>query len=154
MDLLPNEDQEQIAREVGELLDRLSPRARLRQLETGGPVADPKLWQLGAEQGWFGLGLPESSGGAGFGIAEQTLVFRELGRRLTPGPFLGTALAAHVAHAAGDDTMCSSIVAGELPVGLAEPTETGASTFDADDAEMLLVVDSQGSRLLPADAAG
>jgi alkylation response protein AidB-like acyl-CoA dehydrogenase len=152
VDLLPDAAQEQIAREVGDLLERLSPPGRLRQLETGQPVADPKLWQLAAEQGWFGLGLPEDAGGAGLGLAEQTLVFREIGRQLTPGPFLGTVLAAHLAHAAGDIATCASIVAGDLPVALAEPSETGASTFDADDAALLLVVDAKATRLLAADA--
>jgi alkylation response protein AidB-like acyl-CoA dehydrogenase len=158
MDLLPDPDQEQIAREVADLLERQSPPGRLRQLPAGEAVADPKVWQLAAEQGWFGLGLPEEAGGAGLGLAEQTLVFRELGRQLTAGPFLGTTLAAHVVHAAGDEATTEGIVSGDLPVGLCERVadregvRARVRTFDADDAALFLVVDRESASLLHPNA--
>jgi alkylation response protein AidB-like acyl-CoA dehydrogenase len=153
VDLLPDDDQAQIAHEVRDLLTRESPPARLRELPAEGPVADPKLWRLAADQGWFGLGISEDAGGAGLGRPEQTLLFRELGRQLTPGPFLGTVLAAHLADEAGDTDLLARIIAGEQTVGVAEPVSGGGAdglevrTFDAHDADLLLYADGATARL-------
>jgi alkylation response protein AidB-like acyl-CoA dehydrogenase len=152
MDLLPDADQAQIAAEVRDLLEHSSPPARLRELADGEAVADPKLWRQATDQGWFSLALPEAAGGAGLGLPEQTLVFRELGRHLTPGPFLGTVLAAHVAAAAGADDTLAAIVDGRLPVSLCEPAGDGVRTFDADDAQAYLLVTPERAALLAADA--
>ena len=55
-----------------------------------------------AEQGLFGLHLPEDDGGQGFGLPELAVALEELGRALLPGAFLPTVLAAAVlAEAAG-----------------------------------------------------
>ena len=55
-----------------------------------------------AEQGLFGLHLPEDDGGQGFGLPELAVTLEELGRALLPGAFLPTVLAAAVlAEAAG-----------------------------------------------------
>jgi alkylation response protein AidB-like acyl-CoA dehydrogenase len=155
MDLLPDEDQAQIAHEVRDLLDQQSPPGRLRDLPADGPVADPKLWRLAADQGWFGLGLPEAAGGTGLGLPEQTLVFRELGRHLTPGPYLGTVLAAHLAHATGDDELLGQIIGGDHAVGVCETvTATGDAdarevrTFDGADADLLLRIEEPAASLL------
>ena len=162
MDLLVNSDQELVADAIGDLLDAMSPPGRLRQLAETGPVADPQLWKLAAEQGWFGLDLPEELGGAGLGLAEQTLLFRELGRHLTAGPYLGTAVAAHVAAAAGDLPMVGRIGRGELRVGLAElMTGSGLDdlagqrmlTYDVDDADAFVCVTPGGSALIDAGDA-
>jgi alkylation response protein AidB-like acyl-CoA dehydrogenase len=153
MDLLPDADQAQIAAEVRDLLEHHSPPSRLRELADGKPVADPKLWRQATDQGWFALALTEEDGGAGLGLAEQTLLFRELGRYLVPGPFLGTVLAAHVAAASGEDQILAAIVDGRTPVGLCEPSSGDElRTFDADDAEMFLVVDATAATLLPQSA--
>jgi len=49
-----------------------------------------------AEQGLFGLHLPEDDGGQGFGLPELAVALEELGRALLPGAFLPTVLAAAV----------------------------------------------------------
>jgi alkylation response protein AidB-like acyl-CoA dehydrogenase len=158
MDLLPDADQAQIAAEVRDLLEHQSPPGRLRELAERTPVADPKLWRQATDQGWFALALAEDDGGAGLGLAEQTLLFRELGRYLVPGPFLGTVLAAHVAAASGEKELIAAIVDGRVPVALCEPStgepSTGdqVRTFDADDAEMFVVVDATAATLLPRPA--
>jgi alkylation response protein AidB-like acyl-CoA dehydrogenase len=154
MDLLPDADQAQIAAEVRDLLERHSPPGRLRELADGQPVADPKLWRQATDQGWFALALAEDSGGAGLGLAEQTLVFRELGRHLTPGPYLGTVLAAHLAARAGANEQLAAIIDGQIPVALCEPSGDGGAvrTFDADDARAYLLVTPDRASLFAADA--
>ena len=54
------------------------------------------LWKQLAELGLTGILIPESQGGAGLGQVEAGVVLEEIGRNLTPSPFLTTAVAAHV----------------------------------------------------------
>ena len=53
-----------------------------------------ELWKQFAELGLTGICIPESAGGAGMGATEAGLVLEEIGRNLTPSPFLTTAVAA------------------------------------------------------------
>jgi alkylation response protein AidB-like acyl-CoA dehydrogenase len=52
------------------------------------------LWKQFAELGLTGILIPESQGGAGLGAVEAGVVLEEIGRNLTPSPFLTTAVAA------------------------------------------------------------
>ena len=52
------------------------------------------LWTQFAGLGLTGMLMPESDGGAGLGQVEANLVLEEIGRNLTPSPFLTTAVAA------------------------------------------------------------
>src|SRR5437763_5911066 len=51
------------------------------------------LWKQFAELGLTGIAIPESHGGLGLGATEAALVLEEIGRNLTPSPFLTTAVA-------------------------------------------------------------
>ncbi|MEP6983110.1 MAG: acyl-CoA dehydrogenase family protein [Sphingomicrobium sp.] len=51
------------------------------------------LWKQFAELGLTGICIPESHGGLGLGATEAALVLEEIGRNLTPSPFLTTAVA-------------------------------------------------------------
>jgi alkylation response protein AidB-like acyl-CoA dehydrogenase len=52
------------------------------------------LWKQFAELGLTGIVIPENQGGAGLGAVEAGVVMEEIGRNLTPSPFLTTAVAA------------------------------------------------------------
>ena len=52
------------------------------------------LWKQFAELGLTGMLIPEAHGGSGLGQVEASLVLEEIGRNLTPSPFLTTAVAA------------------------------------------------------------
>jgi alkylation response protein AidB-like acyl-CoA dehydrogenase len=52
------------------------------------------LWKQFAELGLTGILIPETQGGAGLGQVEAGLVLEEIGRNLTPSPFLTTAVVA------------------------------------------------------------
>ncbi|WP_067461411.1 acyl-CoA dehydrogenase [Actinomadura macra] len=92
----------------------------------------PEFWDDLAGQGLLGLHLPESAGGAGFGLVESAVVLEELGRAMTPGPFLPTVLASAVLHRAGHTAHLPGLAAGALigAVGLdaggLEVARTGA----------------------------
>ena len=52
------------------------------------------LWKQFGELGLTGICIPESVGGIGMGAVEAALVLEEIGRNLTPSPFLTTAVVA------------------------------------------------------------
>ena len=52
------------------------------------------LWKQFAELGLTGICIPEAAGGLGLGAVEAGVVLEEIGRNLTPSPFLTTAVAA------------------------------------------------------------
>jgi alkylation response protein AidB-like acyl-CoA dehydrogenase len=79
------------------------------------------LWKRFGELGLTGIAIPESHGGLGLGATEAALVLEEIGRNLTPSPFLTTAIAAAraiegTAHA---EHWYPQILSGEAVVALA-----------------------------------
>src|SRR5438067_3015814 len=79
------------------------------------------LWKQFAELGLTGICIPESNGGMGMGATEAALVLEEIGRNLTPSPFLQTAVVARRAiegtqHA---DRWYPNILSGEAVLALA-----------------------------------
>jgi len=80
-----------------------------------------ELWKQFAELGLTGITIPEDQGGLGLGAVEAALVLEELGRNLTPSPFLTTAVVgatalAGTAHAEG---WYPGILSGEAVLALA-----------------------------------
>jgi alkylation response protein AidB-like acyl-CoA dehydrogenase len=79
------------------------------------------LWKQFAGLGLTGICIPESQGGMGMGATETALVLEEIGRNLTPSPFLTTAVAAARAiegtsHA---ERWYPGILSGEVVLALA-----------------------------------
>src|SRR5690606_20689196 len=101
--------------------DRVT-QAGVREAVDAGSEKAPAFWDDLAAQGLLGLHLPESVGGAGYGMVELAVVVEELGRVMTPGPFLPTVLASAVLHRAGST--------GHLPA-LAGGGAVGAVGLDA-----------------------
>lgn len=79
------------------------------------------LWKQLAELGLTGILIPEAQGGAGLGQVEANLVLEEIGRNLTPSPFLTTSVTAVRAleGSAQAERWFSGIVAGETIAALA-----------------------------------
>ncbi len=79
------------------------------------------LWKQFGELGLAGICIPESAGGAGMGATEAGLVLEEIGRNLTPSPFLTTAVAAVRAleGSAQAERWFPGILAGETVAALA-----------------------------------
>ena len=79
------------------------------------------LWKQFAELGLTGLAIPEDKGGLGLGATEAALVMEEIGRNLTPSPFLTTAIAAVGAlkGSAHGDRWFPGILSGETVAALA-----------------------------------
>ena len=79
------------------------------------------LWKQFAELGLTGILIPEAQGGAGLGAVEAGLVLEEIGRNLTPSPFLTTAVVAVRAMegSAQAERWFPGILAGETVAALA-----------------------------------
>ncbi len=79
------------------------------------------FWKRFAELGLTGILIPESHGGLGLGATEAALVLEEMGRNLTPSPFLTSAVVAvrAIEGTGHGDRWYPQILAGEAVLALA-----------------------------------
>lgn len=90
---------------------------------------EPEPWKRLVELGLVGVTVPEAFGGAGASTVELGVVVAELGRALTPAPYLQTAVAATVlSDVSGAAEALPAIAAGELVAGLATPAVPPTAT--------------------------
>ncbi|KQM18071.1 acyl-CoA dehydrogenase [Sphingomonas sp. Leaf24] len=123
MPLFLNDDQTMLADTAREFLCEAAPVAQLRALrDADDPTGfDRGLWAKFAEMGFTGMMAPESAGGLGLGHVEAGIVLEEIGRNLSPSPFLTTSVAA-VAALSGTtagERWLPRIAAGETVAALA-----------------------------------
>jgi alkylation response protein AidB-like acyl-CoA dehydrogenase len=157
MDLLPSPEQEEIVASAAAFLASFVPMERTRQLIGEVSNVDGKTWQAAGDLGWFALGLPSHLGGVGCGLADEVLLFREIGRSLAGGPYLATTLAARVATYGGLNQLGREIIKGARvgmgvlgsdgrldPSGVVGPLHV----VDGDDAELVLVATHERAALL------
>ena len=172
MNLVLTPEQEQLRDTVRRLLTDRSPMRRVREIADGADGYDPALWRQLADLGLLGLAIPEQYGGAGSGHIEQSVVAEELGRALTPTPFLGTVLAAGLLLATDDEDarkdLLPRIAAGDTIATVAtnlaiaarhdgdDHLLTGRATpvLDGDRADLVLVATGDGVFAVTADSPG
>ncbi len=96
MPLFLNEDQTMLADTAREFLAEAAPVAHLRVLRDADDATgfDRGLWARFAEMGFTGMMVPEAAGGLGLGHVEAGIVLEEIGRNLSPSPFLTSSVAA------------------------------------------------------------
>ena len=124
---------------------------------------DPGVYAQMAEQlGLQGLAIPAEHGGDGFGAQELAVVFEELGRALTPGPFFATiALGASALIASGDAAAQArylpGIVAGTTTATVALAESDGVWSTDALQTRACIAEDGwtiRGEKWFVVDGAG
>jgi alkylation response protein AidB-like acyl-CoA dehydrogenase len=124
MPLYLTEDQSMLRDTAKPFIADAAPVKHLRQLrdskdETG---FSRDLWKQFAEMGFTGIMVPEAHGGMGMGHVEAGIVLEEIGRNLTPSPFLITAVAAVEALKASgrlSEEWLPKIASGDAIVALA-----------------------------------
>ncbi len=124
MPLYLTEDQTMLRDTAAPFIADAAPVKHLRTLrdskdETG---FSRDLWKQFAEMGFTGIMVPEANGGLGLGHVEAGIVLEEIGRNLTPSPFLTTAVAAVEALKASgrlSDEWLPKIASGAAIVALA-----------------------------------
>ncbi|MER6913466.1 acyl-CoA dehydrogenase family protein [Streptomyces sp. NPDC000594] len=127
-DLLCSDAEEELRAAVRALLtDRADTAALLARAESGDPY-DPAVWTvLARDIGAAGLLVPEEYGGQGASHREAAVVLEELGRAMTPAPYLtGSVIATETLLALGPDrpgvgTLLGALAAGERTAVLAVP---------------------------------
>ena len=125
MPLYHTEDQAMLKDTAAPFIAEAAPIKHLRALrdrndETG---FARDLWAQFAEMGFTGILVPEDKGGLGLGHMEAGIVLEEIGRNLSPSPFLTTSVAAAAAlKAAGGaqaDHWLPRIATGDAVIALA-----------------------------------
>ena len=93
--------------------------------------------------------IPEQFGGAGLGCIDLIMIVEELGRTLTPSPFLGTLLGTLAVMKGGDAALQTRILpqvaAGEIALALAAAEADGRE--DGPDSETVAAPDDAGWRI-------
>ena len=128
------EEHAMLRAEARRFLSERLPMTELRKLADAGIGFDRALWKELAQLGWVGLVLPEAVGGAGLGWLHLEIVMEEMGRRLVPGPFLGSLLAGVAIANAGSDAqqerLLPAIASGDTVATIALCEDGGV--FEAD----------------------
>ncbi len=125
MGLYHTEDQTMLKDSVAPFLAENGSVKHLRNLrDSKDPIGFARdLWSQFAEMGLNGILIPEAEGGLGLGHVEAGIVLEEIGKNLTPSPFLSTAVAAVEALKAASADLRGQwfpkIASGEAVIGLA-----------------------------------
>jgi alkylation response protein AidB-like acyl-CoA dehydrogenase len=161
MALTLNDEQRLLRDSAQSFLNARAPLAHLRGLRDARDATgfSRELWTEFAQQGYSATLVPEAYGGLGLGVVEAGLIAEQLGRTLTPSPFLSTAvLAAWALSQAGSEAqkarLLPRIAAADAVVTLAvdehgkhRPTAT-ATCATRDGARYRI----DGSKLFVLDA--
>ncbi|MFE5484263.1 acyl-CoA dehydrogenase family protein [Streptomyces sp. NPDC056527] len=170
-DLLYSETEDDLRAAVRSLLtDRADPSVVLGRIESGDPYV-PGLWKsLAGDMGAAGLLVPEKLGGQGASHREAAVVLEELGRAVTPAPYLTSAVVATETLLALDTEsapvaeLLSGLAGGRTVAVLAVPlsadpdaqpptTDRVTGVADAAAADVLLVLRADGLYAVPAAEA-
>lgn len=170
-DLLYSDTEDDLRAAVRALLaDRAGHAVLLDRIETDTPYV-PGLWKsLATDIGAAGLLVPEELGGQGASHREAAVVLEELGRAVTPLPYLTGAvvatetLLALAAESAPAAELLAAVAGGGTVAVLAVPLSTApdadppsapsaAAVADAPAADVLLVPRADGLYAVPAGEA-
>lgn len=123
MPLYLNDEQAMLRDTARDFVAEHAPVSHMRALrDAGDPTGFSRdLWRQFAELGLTGILIPEAQGGLGLGHVEAGVVLEEIGRNLSPSPFLATAVGAVEAlrGSAHADRWFPGIAAGETVAALA-----------------------------------
>jgi len=148
VDLRISAEQDAIISSTSDFLAAEMPLSELRQRASSPASFDRRQWARGAGLGWFSLGLSEADGGAGGTLADEALVFREIGRALAPGPFMATVIGARLAARSGHTELLHGIVDGSTVIGLAQAATGATVTVGSSVAGTFDLVDAAGTDLV------
>ncbi len=127
MSIAITEDHRALGQTASDFLAKHDSRGAARALLEADTESLPAFWDDMASLGWLGLHLPEDKGGSGFGLPELVVVTEELGRAVTPGPFVPTVIASAVIDAAAPEELAARL----LP-GLADGSVLGGVALTSD----------------------
>ena len=125
MPLFLDDEQTMLQDTARGFLEDAAPVSHLRALRDSKDATgfSRDLWARYAEMGFTGILVSEDDGGLGLGAVEAGIVLEQMGRNLTPSPFLstsvGAAVALKLASATLKDRYLGAIVEGSVTAALA-----------------------------------
>lgn len=125
MPLYLNDDQAMLQDSARDFISGEAPVSHLREFRDMNckDGFSHALWKQFAEMGFTGILVSEEDGGLGLGNVEAGIVLEEIGRNLTPSPFLITSVAGveglNAAGKAMRDRWLPGILSGDTVLGLA-----------------------------------
>ncbi|MBW1875727.1 MAG: acyl-CoA dehydrogenase family protein [Deltaproteobacteria bacterium] len=124
MDFELDQDQQMLAKTVGDFAKNESPVARFRQLRDTDIGYEPAAWRKMGELGWMGVPFAESVGGFGGSFVECALIIENLASTLVPEPYLASVVLggmtlARAGNAAQHEAYLTPMIEGETTLALA-----------------------------------
>jgi len=103
MPLFLNDEQAMLRDTARQFVSETAPVAHTRSLRDANDATgfSRDLWKQFGEMGFTSILIPEDEGGLGLGHVEAGVVLEEIGRNLTPSPFLTTSVGAVTALGTG-----------------------------------------------------
>ncbi|MDE0804645.1 MAG: acyl-CoA dehydrogenase [Acidimicrobiales bacterium] len=131
MSIAITEEHQSLAETVRDFVAKRDARSAARELLEATEESAPSFWGDLAQLGWLGLHVAEEHGGSGYGLEELVIVAEELGRAVTPGPFVPTVIASALLSAADDDAAAKQFLPGlsdgSITAGIATASSVTAS---------------------------
>ncbi len=149
MELELSEEQQELQESVRAVLERESPVALARRVVEEGEGAED-LWARMVELDWTALAVPVEDGGLGFGVVELVVVAEQLGRVLSPGPYLATASQyAPAVRAAGSGAQRKRLLGAVAVDGVTGSLAVAesAGSFEVGSVEATATAEGDGWRL-------
>jgi alkylation response protein AidB-like acyl-CoA dehydrogenase len=149
------EERDELRSAARGLLTRESSVERVRATIAEPPGFDRGLWDAMVALGWPAIHVSSARGGAGCGYADLAVVLHELGRALTPSPFLASAVLATGALSSADNTDVADQLLPRLAAGEALASVAFASTDGSyEPARLTTTWTPAGASLRLAGASG
>lgn len=127
MSIAITEEHQSLAETVRDFVAKRDARGAARELLEATEESAPAFWGDLAQLGWLGLHVAEEHGGSGYGLEELVIVVEELGRAVTPGPFVPTVIAGALLSAADDDAAAKQFLPGLADGSVTAGVATAAS---------------------------
>jgi alkylation response protein AidB-like acyl-CoA dehydrogenase len=159
MNLLPTAEQRDIVDTLSSFLRARAPVSRLRPPAPQMGNSDHRFFRGLGDLGIWGCGLPEAAGGVGLSAAEESLIYRELGRHLLSPAIFALTLGAHLLSRF-DQKLLRGFIDGSARIGIANPrgrialaaqSNGDVHMFDCAEAEWVLICDESGTGLFRRD---
>jgi len=136
MDFGLSEEQELIRDSFRGTLSRVSELDNVRRTAEAGAAMDENIWAELCGLGMAGLLIGEDYGGAQLNLLDAAVVAEELGRRVTPVPFVASAVMAPLAISLGGDeeqrrAWLPGMAEGSLRLGVAVSETAAGAREDA-----------------------
>lgn len=104
------EEQEMLRDQVRRFLAQKCPSETVREIMKTSEGYSPDLWKEMAELGWLGLVISPEYDGVGLGWVDLTVLLEEMGRSLSPSPFISNTLAASTVAELGSEAQRKEVL--------------------------------------------